>query len=149
MLSCQPSPGPKARWPLPCLAHASGASVQNASQDDRLQGVAVWAIHGDASRLAHFEAPIHFPDYLAGLWDLGDNMVAATNQGTAIGTQVAVECLLQSDQALVKSSGATAARQDGRAIQFAPLRSLAPQQKVSWRVVVAGPGRLEAGLKSD
>jgi hypothetical protein len=58
------------------------ASVQNASQDDRLKGVAVWAIHGDASRLAHFETPIHFPDYLAGLWDLGDNMVAATNQVT-------------------------------------------------------------------
>ncbi|RLB49578.1 MAG: VCBS repeat-containing protein, partial [Deltaproteobacteria bacterium] len=58
------------------------ASVQNASQDDRLKGVALWAIHGDASRLAHFETPIHFPDYLAGLWDLGDNMVAATNQVT-------------------------------------------------------------------
>ncbi len=58
------------------------ASVQNASQNDRLKGVAVWAIHGDASRLPHFETPIHFPDYLAGLWDLGDNMVAATNQVT-------------------------------------------------------------------
>jgi hypothetical protein len=58
-------------------------SVQNASQDDRLKGVGLWALHHDASRLAGWETPFHAPDYLAGLWDYdGTNVVAATNQVT-------------------------------------------------------------------
>ncbi|MFT3773824.1 MAG: VCBS repeat-containing protein [Minicystis sp.] len=59
------------------------ASVQNASQDDREKGVALWAMHHDASRLKGWERPFHAPDYLAGLWDYdGTNVVAATNQVT-------------------------------------------------------------------
>ncbi len=58
------------------------ASVQNAAQTDRYQGVALWAVRHDVSRLAGWEAPVHFPDYLAGLWDLEGNIVAATNQVT-------------------------------------------------------------------
>lgn len=58
------------------------ASVQNASQTDRLQGVAVWVVRHDASRIAGFETPYHEPNYLAGLWDLGGNIVAGTNQVT-------------------------------------------------------------------
>lgn len=58
-------------------------SVQNASQSDREKGVALWALHRDASRLAGWEKPFHAPDYLAGLWDYdGVNVVAATNQVT-------------------------------------------------------------------
>jgi hypothetical protein len=55
-------------------------SVQNASQTDRLKGVALWIVRPDASRITGWEAPLHFPNYLAGLWDLGSNIVAATNQ---------------------------------------------------------------------
>jgi hypothetical protein len=58
------------------------ASVQNAAQTDRLQGVAVWALRPDASRLPGFDPPVHFGGYLAGLWDLGDNIVGQTNQLT-------------------------------------------------------------------
>lgn len=59
------------------------ASVQNASQDDREQGVALWVVHHDASRLKGWERPFHAPDYLGGLWDFdGTNVVAATNQVT-------------------------------------------------------------------
>lgn len=58
-------------------------SVQNAGQDDRTRGVALWAVHGDAGRLPGFESPVHFPDYLAGLWDFeGTNVVGMTNQVT-------------------------------------------------------------------
>jgi outer membrane protein assembly factor BamB len=58
-------------------------SVQNAGQDNRKQGVALWAVHGDAGRLPGFESPVHFPDYLAGLWDFeGTNVVGMTNQVT-------------------------------------------------------------------
>lgn len=58
-------------------------SVQNASQSDRYKGVALWALHRDASRVTGWETPYHAPDYLAGLWDYdGVNVVAATNQVT-------------------------------------------------------------------
>ena len=56
-------------------------SVQNASQDDRLRGVALWVLHPDGSRLDAWSTPFHAPDYLAGLWDYeGTNVVGATNQ---------------------------------------------------------------------
>jgi hypothetical protein len=57
------------------------ASVQNASQDDRERGVALWVIESDGRRPAGWEEPFAEPDYLAGLWDFeGTNVVAATNQ---------------------------------------------------------------------
>ena len=59
------------------------ASVQNAAQDNREQGVALWALENDGTRPAGWEVPLHFPDYLSGLWDYGDNnIVAITNQVT-------------------------------------------------------------------
>ncbi len=57
------------------------ASVQNAAQTDRLRGVALWVLRPDGTRPKNWEKPLHFPNYLAGLWDFeGTNMVAATNQ---------------------------------------------------------------------
>lgn len=56
------------------------ASVQNAAQSDRERGVAVWVVGRDAARHANFTTPTHLPDYLSGLWDYGDNIVAITNQ---------------------------------------------------------------------
>lgn len=56
-------------------------SVQNAAQTDRFKGVALWAIRPDGTRLEAWTEPLHFPDYLAGLWDFeGTNVVGATNQ---------------------------------------------------------------------
>jgi hypothetical protein len=56
-------------------------SVQNASQDDRLRGVGLWAVHADGTRLPAWTTPFHAPDYLAGLWDYeGTNVVATTSQ---------------------------------------------------------------------
>jgi hypothetical protein len=55
-------------------------SVQNASQTDRKKGVGLWVIHSDGTRPAGWEAPFHVPAYLAGLEDLGGNIVGLTNQ---------------------------------------------------------------------
>jgi hypothetical protein len=56
-------------------------SVQNAAQTDRFKGVALWVVRPDVTRLPGFDPPVHFPDYLAGLWDYeGTNIVGATNQ---------------------------------------------------------------------
>jgi hypothetical protein len=56
-------------------------SVQNASQDDRLRGVALWLVNPDGTRPAKWLEPLHIPRYLAGLVDFeDDNIVGATNQ---------------------------------------------------------------------
>lgn len=57
-------------------------SVQNASQTDREKGVGLWAVHSDAARIPGWEVPFHAPDFVAGLWDPGDNIVGITNQVT-------------------------------------------------------------------
>jgi hypothetical protein len=56
-------------------------SVQNAGQDDRERGVAVWVVRHDGTRPAAWEAPPRMGDYLWGLWDVeGTNVVGITNQ---------------------------------------------------------------------
>lgn len=55
-------------------------SVRNASQTDTERGVGLWVLHNDGTRLAGWEEPFHAPDYLAGLYYLGGNIVAMTNQ---------------------------------------------------------------------
>jgi hypothetical protein len=59
------------------------SSVQNAAQTDRERGVALWVIHRDGTRPAAWESPFHVPAYLAGLEDLGGNIVGLTNQVSA------------------------------------------------------------------
>ncbi len=56
------------------------ASVQNAAQSSREQGVALWVLNHDGTRPEDWVEPLHFPGYLSGLWDYGDNIVAITNQ---------------------------------------------------------------------
>jgi hypothetical protein len=58
------------------------ASVQNTSQDQRELGVALWALRNDGTRPAAWGEPLRAPDYLGGLWDYGNNIVAITNQVT-------------------------------------------------------------------
>jgi hypothetical protein len=55
-------------------------SAQNAAQTNRFLGVGLWLLGRHGARLAGWEAPLHLPAYLGGLWDLGDNIVGATNQ---------------------------------------------------------------------
>jgi hypothetical protein len=69
------------------------SSVQNASQTDRLRGVALWAARTDGTRLPGWEAPHHVPAYLSGLWDLGGNIVGATNQPGVASLDPAAESL--------------------------------------------------------
>jgi hypothetical protein len=55
--------------------------VQNAAQDQRELGVALWV--NDGTRPGPWIEPLRFPDYLSGLWDYGEtNIVAITNQVT-------------------------------------------------------------------
>jgi VCBS repeat protein len=57
------------------------ASVQNAAQDRRELGVALWALKHDGTRPEGWAEPLHVPDYLSGLVDYGEtNIAALTNQ---------------------------------------------------------------------
>ncbi len=59
-------------------------SVQNIAQDDRERGVALWVVDNDGQRPNDWLEPFHAPDFIDGLWDAGDNIVAATNQVTVV-----------------------------------------------------------------
>lgn len=60
------------------------SSVQNVSQDDRERGVALWVVNPDGTRPDTWIEPFHVSEFLDGLWDAGDNLVASTNQVTVI-----------------------------------------------------------------
>lgn len=61
----------------------TAASVQNASQEDRERGVALWVLNPDGTRPTAWLNPVHAPTYRGGLWDVdGENIVAITNQVT-------------------------------------------------------------------
>jgi hypothetical protein len=55
-------------------------SVQNAAQTEREHGVALWVTRQDGTRPTAWTTPPRFGDFLAGLWDWPDNIVAITNQ---------------------------------------------------------------------
>jgi hypothetical protein len=60
-------------------------SVQNASQDDRKRGVALFVIHPDGTRPASWVTPYYVPEYLAGLDDFdGTNVVGMNNQVSVV-----------------------------------------------------------------
>jgi hypothetical protein len=60
------------------------SSVQNAAQTDRERGVALWVVRNDGTRPPAWAKPFHAPDFIDGLWDPGDNIVATTNQVTVV-----------------------------------------------------------------
>jgi len=59
-------------------------SVQNAAQSDRERGVALWVVRSDGTRPDDWLEPFHAPEFIDGLWDLGDNIVGTTNQVTVV-----------------------------------------------------------------
>ena len=56
------------------------ARCRTRRRTERERGVALCVFRPDGTRPAAWVAPFHVPAYLSGLWDLGDNIVAATNQ---------------------------------------------------------------------
>jgi len=63
-------------------------------------------------------------------------VIAATNQGSAIGTNIKIECMLENNMEYVSSSGATIGTLEGDTIRFAALKNLNPKAKATWNVVV-------------
>ena len=80
-------------------------------------------------------------------------IIEVTNQGTAPATNLRLTCKLEESQEYVSGSGATTVTAAGRTITTAPLPSLAPKQKATWKIVVkalkAGDIRFDTQLLSD
>ncbi|WP_437676145.1 FG-GAP repeat domain-containing protein [Sorangium sp. So ce131] len=57
-------------------------AAEDVAMNDQSQGVGLWVVHNDASRLEGWESPFYASDYLSGGEDLGGNIVATTLQVT-------------------------------------------------------------------
>lgn len=63
-------------------------------------------------------------------------IITVTNQGSAPGTGIKVNCELPAEQDFVSAGGATAGTNTGKSVSFAALPSLAPGATATWRVTV-------------
>jgi len=80
-------------------------------------------------------------------------VITATNQGSSLGTNIRIVCTLEDNEQYISSTGATIGAIEGNTITFAPLRSLAPKAKASWRIIVkaveAGDVRFKVTMNTD
>jgi uncharacterized repeat protein (TIGR01451 family) len=79
--------------------------------------------------------------------------ITASNEGSAADTNIRIVCTFDDKLQYQTSAGATAGSLIGKTISFAPLRSLEPKAKATWRVVVKGlqPGdvRFKVTMHTD
>ena len=66
--------------------------------------------------------------------------ITVTNQGSSVGTNIRVECIVPDGEEFVSVDGPinVPATVDGKTIRFAPLPALAPKARASWHVRVRG-----------
>lgn len=80
-------------------------------------------------------------------------VITVTNQGSAPDTNIRIICTLEDKVQYVTSAGATTGSLMGNTISLAPLPSLAPGARATWRVIVKGikPGdvRFKVTMSSD
>lgn len=79
--------------------------------------------------------------------------IKVTNQGTAVGTNIRLNCTLPPEEDYVTSNGPTKGSASGKSITFDPLPSLAPKATATFTVTVKGTGvgdvRFRVEMKSD
>lgn len=80
-------------------------------------------------------------------------VVEVTNQGTAPATNVRITSRLEDSQEFVSGSGSSAVSVNGRVITMAPVATIPPKGKATWRVIVkalkAGDIRYQTTLLTD
>lgn len=79
--------------------------------------------------------------------------ITVTNQGSAVGTNIVIKAMLESEMEYVSSAGATQGSFAGNTVTFAPLPSLNPRTRASWEVTVkakaVGDVRFKTTMRSD
>ena len=155
----------KVVWQLGSLrpgASAKATVTVEAATKGRLTNTAVAKAHcAEASKTATTTVK-GIPAILLECVDLEDPIevgsqetyvIAVTNQGSADGTNIVIQCTLPAQQAFVSAEGPTKGTADGKVMTFAPLARLAPKAKATYRVVVKGIGagdvRFRVALTSD
>ncbi len=88
--------------------------------------------------------------------EVGGNVtyeITVTNQGSAVGNNIRVSAVIPSQQEYVSSDGITQATAEGTKVNFAPLPSLAPGAKATFRLtarcVSEGDSRIRVSMVSD
>jgi uncharacterized repeat protein (TIGR01451 family) len=80
-------------------------------------------------------------------------LITVTNEGSAADSNIRISALLDEKLQYVSSAGATAGSIMGRTVSFAPLRTLEPKGKATWRIVVrgllAGDARVRVTMHTD
>lgn len=67
-------------------------------------------------------------------------VIKVTNQGTAIGTNIVIECTLPPEEQYVEADGPARHTAEGAMVKFEPLPSLAPRATATYKVRVKGVG---------
>lgn len=79
--------------------------------------------------------------------------ITVTNQGSATGTNIVIECTLPNEQDFVTATGPTQATAIGKSVRFASLATLSAKATATYRVTVRGNAvgdvRFRVSLKSD
>jgi len=79
--------------------------------------------------------------------------ITVTNQGSAVGTNITVKAILESQMEYVRNAGATQGSFAQDMVTFAPLPALNPKTRASWEVTVkakaVGDIRFKATMRSD
>lgn len=73
--------------------------------------------------------------------------IVVTNQGSAVGTNIVVQCILPAEFRYLSATGPTEATARERAVRFAPLAALAPRASAVYKVVAQGTGEADARVK--
>ncbi len=80
-------------------------------------------------------------------------VITVTNQGSAVGTNIKIVCVLPPEGEFVSGEGATRGSAAGNTVSFEPYPSLPPGQKISFRVVMrakaAGDIRFKVTMTTD
>ena len=79
--------------------------------------------------------------------------ITVTNQGSAVDTNIVVECTLPAEQQFVSAAAPVKEKVAGQKVTFAPLATLAPKAKAIYKVTVKclkpGDVRFQVSLNSD
>jgi uncharacterized repeat protein (TIGR01451 family) len=155
----------KVTWNLGTIAPSAAQTVQlavKAPQRGTFRNSAVakaYCAEGSASAALEVRG---IPAILLEVIDIHDPIevgqnetyeIAVVNQGSADGTNIVITCMLPEEQEYVSGTGPTRAEVRDKKITFAPLASLAPKAKATYRVVVKGVAaadvRFKVSLTSD
>jgi hypothetical protein len=79
--------------------------------------------------------------------------IRVLNQGSSVGTNIRLRCMLPPSQEYISGSGATDVRVEGSVLTMEPIRELGPKETAGWRLLIravsADDARFQVELSSD